>query len=377
MKDAGRRPRILIGTPVYLPRQGGSSTYFSNLIRRLKGRVDLIVYTCRDRNAPSHEDKDGVIIHRIQPFLLDSPKPLRYLVLPPVTMLQLFRLRMKYGRFVIHAHSCGAYGYLISIYSRLTGQEMIKEVQDMADPAYSIRMGKVKKYVSTGTTIADQLRSFGIPEERIITYPSLNPDIPEKVKRKLVPRPYDHEGGMELLCISALRPYKGVDHLLRSMKMIQKRDPTIHLTIIGEGGMREELERYIRDNDLKNTKLMGFVDDYHDVLRMMAQCDILVLSSASAEGNPRVILESFQFARPVVATAAGGTPELIEDDVNGVLVPPKDPERFAEAVLELAGDPKRRKRLGMEGKRFLDRLPTWDDLAEDIYSEYVDIWRKM
>ena len=376
-RKKSKRPQVLIGAPVYLPRQGGSSTYFSNLMEKLKDRVDFIVYSCRNPEAGGYRDMEGIKVHRIQPFLLDAPKPVRYLILPPVTFLQLCHLRMKYGPFVIHAHSNGGYGYLISLFSKILGQEMIKEVQDMADPAYNIHMGRVTRYVSTGTTIAKQLESYGVPTEKIITYPSLNPEIPPEVGKKLRPKPYEHGGNIELLCISALRPYKGVDHLLRSMRIIQKEDPTIHLTIVGEGGMRGELEAYIRENGLKNTTLKGFVDDYNDVLEMMAGCDILVLSSVSDEGNPRVILESFQFGRPVIATAAGGTPELIEDGINGRLPPPRDVEEFARIVLELAGDPKQREKLGKGGKKFLDRLPTWDDLAGDIYQVYTEIWDRM
>ncbi|MFW3146876.1 MAG: glycosyltransferase family 4 protein [Thermoplasmatota archaeon] len=372
-----KRPRVLIGSPIYLPRQGGASTYFSNLMEKLKDSVDFVVYSCTDPNAPRKEDRNGVKVLRIQPFLHDHPAVIRYLILPPVTFFQLIRLRMKYGRMIIHAHACGAYGYTISFFSKLTGQEMIKEVQDMSDPAYNIHMGRVTRYVSTGTSIRDQLISYGVPKEKIITYPSLNPEISGDVRKGINEKPYEHEGSIELLCISALRPYKGVDYLLRSMKMVQEKDPTIRLTIIGEGGMRKELEDYISENGLKNTRLRGFVDDYIDVLKMMAGSDILVLSSASDEGNPRVILESFQFSRPVIATAAGGTPELIEDGVNGLLLPPKDPKAFAEAIIRLSGDPVLRKKLGRGGKKFLDRLPTWDDLAEDIYEAYNDIWSRM
>ncbi|MEA3558219.1 MAG: glycosyltransferase family 4 protein [Candidatus Thermoplasmatota archaeon] len=372
-----KRPKVLIGSPVYLPRQGGASTYFSNLMNRLKDRVDFIVYTCKDPNAPGKENMDGIEVLRIQPFLLDHSKPIRYLLLPPITFFQLIRLRMRHGKFIIHAHACGAYGYLISLFSRMTGQEMLKEVQDMSDPPNNIHMGNVTKYVSTGTSIRDQMISFGVPPEKIITYPSLNPDIPEEVRKNIEIRPHSHDGPIELICISALRPYKGVDHLLRSMKIVQEKDPSIRLTIVGEGGMRGELESYIKENGLENTKLRGFIEDYHDVLKIMAGSDILVLSSASDEGNPRVILESFQFERPVIATAAGGTPELIEDGENGLLLPPKEPELFAEAILKLSHDAKLRKKLGKGGKRFLDRLPTWDDLAEDIYKVYSDIWERM
>jgi len=377
MARKGTRIKVLIGSPTYLPRQGGASTYFSNLMAKLSDRVDFIVYSCTDPDAPRTQEKDGVTIYRIQPFLLDSPKPLRYLVLPPVTMLQLSYLWIKHGPFIIHAHACGAYGYLISLFTDILGQEMLKEVQDLSDPAYNIKRGKVVKYVSTGTTIERQLLSFGVEKDRIITYPSLNPELDPSVMEGIEERPYSHGGGIELLCVSALRPYKGVEYLLEAMRIVGERNPAIHLTIVGEGGMRDQLESFIAEHRLENVTLRGFVPEYRDLLSMMAGCDALVLSSASDEGNPRVILESFQFSRPVIATAAGGTPELITDDHNGLLVPPRDPKALADAILMLSGRPDLRERFGKEGKRFLDKLPSWSDLADEVHGIYRGIWDRM
>lgn len=377
MLDSEKRIKVLIGSPVYLPRQGGASTYFSNLMDKLKDKVDFFVYSCSNPEAKRIEEQNGIRVYRIQPFLLDSPKLIRYLILPPITFFQLFRLWRKHGPFIIHSHSCGAYGYIISVFSDIMKQGMIKEVQDLSDPKYNILRGKVAKYVSTGKTIEKQLISYGVPKDKIITYPSLNPEIDRSTISKLRVKPHEDRKDIELLCISALRPYKGVDYLLKAMRLVQSRDPNIRLTIVGEGGMRQQLEYYIKEHQLENVKLRGFVDEYTDLLSMMAGCDILVLSSASDEGNPRVILESFQFSRPVIATAAGGTPELITNKKNGILVPPKDPNALAEAILDLSRRPDLRRRYGDEGRAFLNSLPTWDDLANEIYLEYSKIWKKM
>lgn len=372
-----KKPTVIIGAPTYLPRQGGCSTYFSNLLKNLSDRVDFVLYTTRYPGLPSYEEVDGVKIYRIQPFLPDASKFVRYSILPEFTFMQLLRLHLKYRPILLHAHSCGAYGYLISLYSKMFGIPMLKEVQDLSDPPYNVHMGNVVKWVATGTTIEEQLISFGVPKKDILTYPSLNPEIPKARLKGIVPRQYEHGGKIELLCVSALRPYKGVEYLLKSMKIIQKKDPTIHLTIIGEGGLRQQLEGYIKTNKLKNVTLRGFIDDYADILKAMAGCDVLVLSSVSAEGNPRVILESYQFSRPVIATAAGGTPEIVVDGETGILLKPKDHKAFAEAILRLAKDPKMRQKLGEGGKKFLDRLPTWQDLADDIYKEYMKCWKKL
>jgi glycosyltransferase involved in cell wall biosynthesis len=371
-----KKPTVIIGSPTYLPRQGGSATYFSNLMKKLNKKVNFVVYTCTVPGLPRYEKIDGYEIYRIQPFLVDHPKIIRYPILPWFTFFQVFRLHMKYRPVIFHAHACGAYGYLISLYSKIFGIPQIKEVQDMSDAPYIIHMGKNIKWVSTGYTIEKQLIKFGVPKKDIITYPSLNPEIPPEKLKKLKPKEPKDGGKIELLCIAALRPYKGVDYLLQSMKIVQKEDKNIHCTVVGEGGMREELEAYIKKHKLKNVTLRGFVESYDDLLKMMATCDALVLSSVSDEGNPRVILESFQFSRPVIASAAGGTPELIEDGVSGILTKPKDYKAFAEAILKVSHDAKMRKKLGRGGKKFSDALPTWQDLADEIYGEYFKIWKK-
>ncbi|RLF05474.1 MAG: hypothetical protein DRJ64_05540, partial [Thermoprotei archaeon] len=216
------KPRVLLGAPTYKPRAGGSTTYFSTLVDKLKDRVDFIVYSTVHPEAPREEVEDGVKIYRIQPFLIDSPKLVRYLILPPVTWIQLKRLWKKHGPFIIHAHACGAYGYIISTFAERVGAPLIKEVQDLSDPAYNILKGNSYRYVATGKTIERRLMDFGIPKEKIITYPSLNPEIPEEIIRSIKPRAYNHGGKVKLLCVSALRPYKGVDVLLEAMVEVNK-----------------------------------------------------------------------------------------------------------------------------------------------------------
>jgi len=368
-----RRPVVLISSPTYLPRAGGASTYFSTLIELTKDRVDFVIYTMKDPDAPKLEKIGNVWIYRMQPNLIDSNTVLKYLIVPPATLATLFAMWLKFRPQIIHAHANGIFGYTSSIFSSVMRLNMVKEVQDMSDPAFNLKMGKVETYVSTGYTIEKKLMDIGIPKKKIITYPSLNPKIDPGVRKKLRPKKHIHDGPIELLCIAALRPYKGVDTLLKAFKHISAKHPDTKLKIIGEGGMREELEKYIGDNNLKGVQMIPRLDAYSDLLHEMATCDILVLASRAAEGNPRVILESWQFERPVVVTSAGGTGELIENEQNGMIVAPEDHEAFAKAVIKLIENPKLRRKVGKNGKKFLDKIPSWEDLAEDIYAEYVKL----
>ncbi|HSG39988.1 MAG TPA: glycosyltransferase, partial [Thermoanaerobaculia bacterium] len=106
----------------------------------------------------------------------------------------------------------------------------------------------------------------------------------------------------------------------------------LRLVLVGEGGVRGELEAAARRLGAgKDCLLLGHRSDVADLHHAF---DLFVQSS-DYEGTPNVVLEAMALGTPVVATAAGGTAELIQDGVHGLIVPPGDPARLREAI-ELA-----------------------------------------
>ena len=86
------KPVVLISTPLYPPYTGGAPTYFSTLVNVLKKRVDFVIYTMQTPDKDRLEREDNVYIYRIQPYMLYSPTTLKYLVIPPKTLISLFLL---------------------------------------------------------------------------------------------------------------------------------------------------------------------------------------------------------------------------------------------------------------------------------------------
>ena len=95
---------------------------------------------------------------------------------------------------------------------------------------------------------------------------------------------------------------------------------------------------------------MHFLGFRADAAAVLDQLDVLVLPSW-IEGLPVIVLEAMAHAKPVIATPVGGTAELVADGETGLLVPPRDPERLAEAIRSLAADPELRRRLGARRPR--------------------------
>jgi glycosyltransferase involved in cell wall biosynthesis len=154
-----------------------------------------------------------------------------------------------------------------------------------------------------------------------------------------------------LAATSRLDPEKGHETLLEAMRTVVAERPDTRLLIAGESSVdqaarRTALQRRIDELKLGGSvRLLGF---RRDIPQLLAAADICVLP-AEAEACGRVLFEAMAMAKPIVATASGGTPEIVVDGVTGLLVSPHEPRALARAVLSLLNGPSRRKVLGAAG----------------------------
>jgi len=162
--------------------------------------------------------------------------------------------------------------------------------------------------------------------------------------------------------VAALTGHKDHRTLIEAMALLRPRAPEARLVIAGEGELRPDLEALVRDRGLGDrVVLAGF---RRDLDRLLPALTVFCLSSY-LEGLGTSVLDAMAFGLPVVATAAGGIPEAVEDGVTGRLVPPRDPPALAAALHEVLGDDARRRVLGETGRRrFLSRF-TATRMAEE------------
>jgi glycosyltransferase involved in cell wall biosynthesis len=151
-----------------------------------------------------------------------------------------------------------------------------------------------------------------------------------------------------LLNVGRLHPVKGQRGLVPAMRAIRRRHPDAVLLVAGDGELREVLTRDIATAGLDGAvRLLG---TRSDVDALLAASDVLVLASES-EAAPLPLFEAMRAGRPIVATDVGGVREIVEDGVNGYVVPRGDPEALAAGVLRVLGDPGGARRLGDAGRR--------------------------
>jgi glycosyltransferase involved in cell wall biosynthesis len=148
--------------------------------------------------------------------------------------------------------------------------------------------------------------------------------------------------------VANLRPVKDLEGFVRAAAAVARLHPTATFAIAGEGEQRSSLEALVQQLELQGRcHLLGSIADTPAFLESL---DVAVLCSRS-EGMSNALMEYMAAGRPIVATSVGANSELIDDGVNGLLVPPGDPTRLAEAVHRLLADPALAARFGAAARR--------------------------
>lgn len=171
-------------------------------------------------------------------------------------------------------------------------------------------------------------------------------------------------------CVANLHPVKRHDLLIDAFAILRYEGLPVRLVMVGGGSLQPELQRRIDDQGLGDAaQLLGSVTDPKPWLRTF---DFVVQASRS-EGLPNALLEAAAAARPTVATAAGGSGEVVVDGETGLLVPVDDLAALTGAMRRLAIDPDLRLRLGAAARRRTDKLFT----IERFVGEYAALYEEL
>jgi glycosyltransferase involved in cell wall biosynthesis len=174
--------------------------------------------------------------------------------------------------------------------------------------------------------------------------------------------------GGPAIIVARLAPEKDIATLLRAVARVVYERPAFRLEIAGDGPCLPELRQLTAELGLNaNVEFLGMV---RDVPGLLARAGMYVLSSIS-EGVSLTVLEAMARGLPVAATRVGGTPEVVLDEVTGLLVSPRDPSGLAQAMARLADDVDLARRLGQAGRRRVERHFDVRRMVADYESMYL------
>jgi glycosyltransferase involved in cell wall biosynthesis len=173
--------------------------------------------------------------------------------------------------------------------------------------------------------------------------------------------------------VGRLEPQKRFDLLLDAFADIARRDSRLRLLIAGEGSVRHALEEHIASLGLGDRcRLAGH---QADIVGVHHALDLFVQSS-EYEGTPNVVLEAMALETPIVATDVGGTSELCEDGVHGLIVPSRDMPALAKAIETLIADTDRRGALVSAARKRVERDLSFErrvKALDDIYQTLMEL----
>ena len=173
--------------------------------------------------------------------------------------------------------------------------------------------------------------------------------------------------------VAALVPHKGQRYLIDAAHLVVREIPDARFVILGEGELREALERQVRDHHLeKHVLLPGFRTD---VLGCIKSFDVFAMSSVT-EGLGTSLLDAMACSRAIVATRAGGIPEVVEDGVTGRLVAPREAGELAHALVALLKSESLRKRMGDAGFARVTERFTVDRMVTQTAAAYEEVRSK-
>ena len=167
--------------------------------------------------------------------------------------------------------------------------------------------------------------------------------------------------------VSRLSPEKGVDVLIHATQCLVRVQPALTVLIIGDGPLATELRQLTDRLGLGNS--IRFLGARTDVPTLNRLLDVFVLPSRE-EACPMALLEAMAAGRAVVATHVGGIPEIVEQNVEGSLVPPDDPPALAQAILSLLTNPARRTAMGTAARQKVAASFTRDRMVRETLALY-------
>ena len=230
-------------------------------------------------------------------------------------------------------------------------------------------------FIAASDVIAGMLLQDGVTQDRIVTvHDGVNVSYIDKQPMVDAHATFWLPHGCAVVGnVAALVPHKGQRHFVAAARKVIRELPDTRFVIVGEGELREALEKQVKDLALeRHVFLAGFRPD---ALGLMKSFDVFAMSSVT-EGLGSAILEAMTSRRPVVATRAGGIPEVIVDGESGLLVPPHDDDALAAAILRVLRDRELAARLADGGRRRVEAEFSVERLVAGTLAVYEQFGQK-
>ncbi len=370
---------ILILSNMYLPHIGGVEIVVKNLANRFKemGHQVNIVSSRTSRSLKAHEYIDDIEVTRIYLGLPGSSLKslLVFLIYFIPSILYLKRFVREKKPDVLNFHFVDSTGFYVLMLKRWFKLPLVVSIHgnDIHKLPLNSRLQKI--VLTKVLSIADSVTSCstsllkdaahlvpGILHKSMVTYNGVD-------KSEFSAFPSYRSDAPYVFTLGRFEYKKGFDLLIKAFNTVSKKYPRLYLFIGGSGEEEAGLRNLISEWKMEEkVKLLGPLDRQR-VVSLFKGCEFFVLPSR-IEPLGIVNLEAMAAGKAVVATRVDGVPEIIKNGENGILVEPENPDKLAEAMLELLDDLELRKQMELKNMQAVKKKYSWEKVADSYLAAY-------
>ena len=346
----------------------GGEQQLLNLLQGLKKRNIISHLACQPGSALAERAKSAGV--EVFPIAMHGEGDL-------LASVRLRRLIAKFNYNILHSHTSHAHTLAFLASFGIKNRLLVSRRVDFSIFRHSfLHLSGFKYryfadyYIAISHKIRDVLVSDGIPAHRIfVVHSGINPE-------RFVASPKDHlidefnirKDEPIVVNVAHLAGHKGQEYLVKAVPHVLDKIPTARFFIVGGGELMSELQSLAASLGLSHNLI--FTGFRRDVGSFYQIADLFVMSSVQ-EGLGTAVIDALALGKPVVATHAGGIPEIIQDGESGRLVASADPIALAKGIIELLTNPKRAKTMGMRGQEVVRKNFSIDSMVD----KNIDVYR--
>ena len=384
--------------PTMFPKYKGDyygSFVFDEVKILVKNGFEVHIVTQHNSGIPYEEIMDGIHVHRFRWFepkefkalvhfkgFMDYLRLITYVISLFFNLIYVFR---KFNMDIIHAHSVVPTGFIGVIVAKILRKPILITAHGMDISNYenspffkrliTFSLINSNKAIAVSEDLAKKIELMGI-NNNLLTLRNAVDINRFKPSKNIIMRHSNKIKDDELLIlfIGNIEIFKGIFELLEAFQQINSNNKNVKLMIIGGGTKEHKIKNKVSKYNLDDYVIFKGEISPETIQNYYQMADIFTLPSYT-EGLPMVVIEAMACGIPVVGSNAGGIPELVKDNVNGFLVPPKDVEILKEKLEILVDNDKLRKKFGKGALETVDDEFNIDKKVEKLKKIYLEIMK--
>ncbi|MBU0533654.1 MAG: glycosyltransferase [Candidatus Omnitrophica bacterium] len=352
---------------------GGAERQLVELVKRIDKKKFNPIVCCLTRGGPLEQELKET---RVEYFILGKKFKFDFSVI-----FKLISILKQKNIHILHTwmFTSNSFGRMAGIVSQTPIMIASERCVDLWKNGLHLLIDKtLANFTDKIICVSEAVKNFYhndayIPLDKMITiYNGIKIDDEVNIDKEKKKKEFGAIGKDNIVTtVGRLAPQKGIEYLLYAVPKILESMSKIKFLIVGEGTEKNKLKKLAdKLNISRNIIFTGLRNDVNEILTIT---DIFVLPSIF-EGLPNVIMEVMLSKKPVIATRIPGTDELVVDGETGILVPPKDAESLASAIINVLKNPAKAKEMGINGRKRVEKYFSIDKTVrktEELYETLI------